>query len=375
MPAVRAIKAGRPDAHITIAAPEKIAAAWKLVPEVDEIIQPNRAARSSPRSRLIRRQPRFDAAILFPNSLRAALEVWLAGVPRRIGYPRPSSPVAAQPDYFGAFEARPHRASGLPLSSNRARTGWTRRASDARNVLAPGESKRRDRENRPLPGRRIRAGQAMASGALCRGCRGGFSSAAGPMDFVRHSRRCGKWRDHRSGGWRQLRQSYRQDHAARAHRRAGECALLLTNDTGTMHLATILGVPVVAVFGSTEPRLTGPLGSGHHVIRHQVECSPCFLRECPIDFRCMKAVTVEEVTDVGFRAARNVGNASRSQPALRLPRSEGHASACPTSFPGKASLKNPNKTDVRKHVPPNRRPYRDKFRCFRFRFRNDGFAC
>jgi lipopolysaccharide heptosyltransferase II len=76
-----------------------------------------------------------------------------------------------------------------------------------------------------------------------------------------------------------------------------ECALLLTNDTGTMHLATVIGVPVVAVFGSTEPRLTGPLGTGHRIIRHQVECSPCFLRECPIDFRCMKAVTVEEVTD------------------------------------------------------------------------------
>jgi lipopolysaccharide heptosyltransferase II len=74
-----------------------------------------------------------------------------------------------------------------------------------------------------------------------------------------------------------------------------ECALLLTNDTGTMHLASILGVPVVAVFGSTEPHLTGPLGNAHHVIRHQVECSPCFLRECPIDFRCMKAVTVDEV--------------------------------------------------------------------------------
>ena len=62
-----------------------------------------------------------------------------------------------------------------------------------------------------------------------------------------------------------------------------------------MHLATMLGVPVVAVFGSTEPSLTGPLGTGHRVIRHQVECSPCFLRECPIDFRCMKAVTVDEV--------------------------------------------------------------------------------
>jgi len=65
-----------------------------------------------------------------------------------------------------------------------------------------------------------------------------------------------------------------------------------------MHLATLLGVPVVAVFGSTDPRLTGPLGRGHRVIRHQVECSPCFLRACPIDFRCMKAITVEEVVAV-----------------------------------------------------------------------------
>jgi len=76
-----------------------------------------------------------------------------------------------------------------------------------------------------------------------------------------------------------------------------ECGLLLTNDTGTMHLASLLGVPVVAIFGSTEPRLTGPLGTGHTILRHQVECSPCFLRDCPIDFRCMKAVTVQEVID------------------------------------------------------------------------------
>ena len=76
-----------------------------------------------------------------------------------------------------------------------------------------------------------------------------------------------------------------------------ECRLLLTNDTGMMHLASLLGVPVVAIFGSTDPSLTGPLGQGHSILRHQVECSPCFLRECPIDFRCMKAVSVDEVTD------------------------------------------------------------------------------
>jgi lipopolysaccharide heptosyltransferase II len=75
------------------------------------------------------------------------------------------------------------------------------------------------------------------------------------------------------------------------------CRLLLTNDTGTMHLAALLGVPVVAIFGSTEPRLTAPLGDNHVILRHQVECSPCFLRECPIDFRCMKAVSTQEVVD------------------------------------------------------------------------------
>ena len=64
-----------------------------------------------------------------------------------------------------------------------------------------------------------------------------------------------------------------------------------------MHLAALLGVPTVAIFGSTEPGLTGPLGNGNIVLRHQVECSPCFLRECPIDFRCMKAVTVQEAVD------------------------------------------------------------------------------
>ena len=76
-----------------------------------------------------------------------------------------------------------------------------------------------------------------------------------------------------------------------------ECDLLLTNDTGTMHLAAFLGVPTVSIFGSTEPSLTGPLGDGHHVLRQHVDCSPCFLRECPLDFRCMKAVSANEVAE------------------------------------------------------------------------------
>jgi heptosyltransferase II len=80
-----------------------------------------------------------------------------------------------------------------------------------------------------------------------------------------------------------------------------ECRLLLTNDTGTMHLAAFLGVPTVSIFGSTEPALTGPLGAGHRVLRHHVECSPCFLRECPLDFRCMKAIEPDEAVEAVLR--------------------------------------------------------------------------
>jgi len=72
-----------------------------------------------------------------------------------------------------------------------------------------------------------------------------------------------------------------------------------------MHLAALLGIPVVAIFGSTEPLLAGPLGNGHSVLRHHVECSPCFLRECPIDFRCMNAVSVREVVDAVLSILHN----------------------------------------------------------------------
>src|SRR5262249_37889274 len=65
------------------------------------------------------------------------------------------------------------------------------------------------------------------------------------------------------------------------------CDLLLTNDTGTMHLAAWLDVPLLAIFGSTDPVATGPLSARARVLRHQVECSPCFLRECPLDLRCL----------------------------------------------------------------------------------------
>jgi heptosyltransferase-2 len=74
-----------------------------------------------------------------------------------------------------------------------------------------------------------------------------------------------------------------------------QCKALLTNDSGPMHIAAALGTPLLALFGSTSDVQTGPYGKYATVIHKHVECSPCYLRTCPIDFRCMKRIEVDEV--------------------------------------------------------------------------------
>ncbi|MCI0490280.1 MAG: lipopolysaccharide heptosyltransferase II [Blastocatellia bacterium] len=79
-------------------------------------------------------------------------------------------------------------------------------------------------------------------------------------------------------------------------------ALVVSNDTGTAHVSAALGVPTVVVFGPTEHFSTRPMSDVATVVRHQVDCSPCMLRDCPIDHRCMTRV---EVADV-YRAAQSL---------------------------------------------------------------------
>lgn len=73
------------------------------------------------------------------------------------------------------------------------------------------------------------------------------------------------------------------------------CSVFLTNDSGPMHIADSLDVPLVALFGSTDPVATGPYRHSQSVMQKKVPCSPCFKRVCPIDFPCMKGLTVEDV--------------------------------------------------------------------------------
>jgi heptosyltransferase-2 len=76
------------------------------------------------------------------------------------------------------------------------------------------------------------------------------------------------------------------------------CHLLVSNDTGTMHVATGVATPVVAIFGSTDPITTRPWGDEHRIVKKDTPCSPCLKRICPMDHQCMDLITVEEVEEV-----------------------------------------------------------------------------
>ena len=305
VPAVRAIKAGRADAEITIAAPSKIASMWKLVPEVNEIVPlPNRSLLATVRS--IRRQPRFDVAILFPNSLRTALEIWLSGVPRRVGYRghfrswllnqiicerEAPLPIEHQANRY----LRVARGLGANVHDNwRDALSRVPHTSDGTEFVPPANAHVKmalspgaeyGSAKRWLPERFAEVAAAVSSKSSVQWILFGTPKDITVGETI--ARALGDSCVNRIG----------QTTLEQLIDELRKCCLLLTNDTGTMHLASLLGVPTVAIFGSTDPRLTGPLGDRHIIVRHQVECSPCFLRKCPIDFRCMKAVGVDEVTD------------------------------------------------------------------------------
>ena len=261
---------------------------------------------SSPRkvARIIKSSGKYDAAMLLPNSVRSALEVWLARIPRRVGRDihrgrrflnqtmpsvRQLHPILHQSDELLAMVRR-LGAPELPPRAPRANPG-----GPLRIALCPGAeygpAKRWPLENYRAAMEKISkdldltwvivgtAKEASLGETLAQGFPGKVENLCGKTTLPELIT--------------ELKGS----------------TLLLTNDTGTMHLADLLGVPVVAIFGSTEPALTGPRGETnppHKILRRKVECSPCYLRECPIDFRCMNELTVEMVAAAVQESLRDV---------------------------------------------------------------------
>jgi heptosyltransferase-2 len=331
LPALEALDARFPQAEITLLARPWVGGLFANHPAVDRTIEyrsedAHRGVRG--RWRLTRelKEGRFDLAVLFPNSLDAALTPWLAGIPRRVGYPTDgrgwllTHPVSDRSAAAGRHQVERYLAivralggDGM-LSPRLPVADEARRRSDAllrERGIAPttplvamspgsvyGSAKR-------WPADRF---AAVADGlAESRGATILLIGSEGERPILNQAAAHMRRPAVNLGGRTDLLALVGVLERAR---------LLVSNDTGAMHVAGAVGTPVLAVFGPTDAVATGPLGRCARVVRVPVPCSPCLLRECPIDHRCMTGVQVEEV----LRTAMELLDASLGSPAAFLDR-------------------------------------------------------
>ncbi len=330
-PALLRLREALPATHLALLTPAKLADLWADHPAVDEVIP------FTPREGLWKlasrlRSGHFGAALVLPNSPRSALECFLARIPVRVGFGRSlrswalTHPVLPRADAVkmhkpSVAEIRQRLQSGMP---NPALPPASAHHSLEYLALVQAFGAKAD----PLPPRLeiSAAGReaALSKFGLSPGVRwlglnpgaeygpakrwpaGRFAAVARAVSVSAGVR----WVLFGGGSDRSITAEIQAalpgalDLAGRTS--LGELMavlssveLLLTNDTGPMHVAAALGVPVVVPFGSTSPELTGPGLPGdprHRWIRTGVPCAPCFLRECPIDFRCMLGLDAERVT-------------------------------------------------------------------------------
>ena len=318
LPALQALRHRLPDAHIAILARPGVSAIFAREGFADEII-PYTAARGAKDMAAkwalaqVLRSKRYDTAILLQNAFEAAALVRAAGIQRRIGYnrdgrawlltdavPVPKAGEIPKHERFYYLELlrRAGILSELPPSESIRMSGFSESAATGCAVFAqlgwksvvgisPGAAY--GTAKRWLPERFVEAAAAFQSpvavfgtsdeAVLCQ------SIAA---DLVRAGRQAKSFAGETS--------------LAEFIDLVAACRLYLTNDSGGMHIASALGVPTVAIFGATDDTGTGPTGPFAQVVRHPVECSPCLLRECPIDHRCMTGVSAKRVV----AAARHI---------------------------------------------------------------------
>ena len=345
-PALQRLREAKPNAHITLLTPAKLAEIWRQHPALDavETFEDGESVWSVG-GRL--RAGNFDLGLILPNSPRSALEIRLGGVPQRVGYARPwrnwllTQAIDARP---GSVAMHKRSASeikrliqGNTLAAPAVQPAGAHHIHQYLHLTAALGAK-----PDPLPPRlavpdvavtQFLAKFGLAESTVWLGLNAG--AEYGPAKrwpeerFIESARQI---QQRLKCGWLVFGIKSEQEAAARivegikrgaadgnspiinlaAKTRLGElcaglklCRVLLTNDSGPMHVAAALGTPVVALFGSTSPELTGPGLPGDarlQLLRANVPCSPCFLRECPIDFRCMSGISVERAVEAVLRA-------------------------------------------------------------------------
>ncbi|HEV2388442.1 MAG TPA: lipopolysaccharide heptosyltransferase II [Candidatus Acidoferrales bacterium] len=308
IPALDAVRARWPQAEITIAGRQAIIDLYRGQPFADRLVPLGGNGAQAARGE------RFDLGIVLPNSFASAWQVWRAGARERVGYARDARrwllnrPVSRP----RPGEIPPHECYYYLELLRRA--GWIAelpRIERIRLRVGPEAVARASARLEALGARAPRV--ALAAGASY-----GAAKCWLPERFAEVADRLcaefgasivlvGTAAECEIG--RRIAATMRHPPAdltghtstAELPALAAACRLFVGNDSGAMHVAAAVGLPVIAVFGSTDPGGTAPATPDRTIVRHRVSCSPCFLRYCPVDHRCMMRVTVEEV----FRAAAN----------------------------------------------------------------------
>jgi heptosyltransferase-2 len=317
IPALAALRARWPDAEITVLARPWVADLYRDQELVDRLLSFDHRGRHRGAfgvERLARelRAERFDSAVLFQNAFEAAWLAWRAGIPERIGYARDArSPLLTKPIPVPLPDEIPAHEANYYLELLR-RAGWMEalpQLAPIRLRLAPHAVERAEKYLQeagcPADSLRVAFGAGAAYG----------TAKCWPANRYAHLAR----RLVAEYGARVLLFGAASEAsvAAEVEQGAGagvinligrsaigdlpallsRCHLFIGNDSGAMHVAAAVGLPVVAVFGPTDPEGTHPLTAQLSIVRRKVACSPCFLRHCPIDHRCMKFVELDSALD------------------------------------------------------------------------------
>lgn len=311
LPAIRALHDRHPQAELTVLARPWVAGLYAREPAIARMIPYTpRAGRRDlgakwKAAQALRRE-HFDCAVLLQNAFEAAAVARLAGIPRIVGYnrdargwlltdpvpvPKPGELPRHERFYYlellcraGLIDAMPPdapiRLEGLAAAGESGRAYFTK-LGIASPVIGVSPGAAYGNAKRWLPERFAESARAIAAplGASILV----FGSEA-------EQRLCAEVALQAGGinlaGKTSLTEFIDMTAA---------CALFLTNDSGAMHIASAAGIPTISVFGATDDTTTGPTGDRARIIREPVECSPCLLRECPIDHRCMTRVSAERV--------------------------------------------------------------------------------
>jgi heptosyltransferase II len=303
-PALGAIRATFPDAEIVVIANPMVAELFSPHPYCDRVIVYDKKRAHQGMAGLVRfagelRRERFDMAILLQKAMEAAIMTFLAGIPIRLGYRTDGRRLLLTHGLPFADKRHRHQSANYldllrpfnitggdgrqRLYCTEAEIAWADSVLSAERWAAINPGAAYGSAKRWIPERFAEVGDQLAAefnlriiltGGPAEGEIGRDIEAAmgcSPLNMI---------------GKTNVRQMMAL---------LSRCSLMVTNDSGPMHVAAALGVPVAAIFGPTDHTATYPLTEHYQIIRREADCAPCGARQCPTDHRCMELVSAEDV--------------------------------------------------------------------------------